>query len=122
MNECHIYPIGLNYRIVVICIKSLTYKMKNTETRRIFLKSVTAASMALLIKPNVMGRNSMKLISEIYQEGIYRFKLGEFNCLCINDGGFNYPPEQFFKNVEKAQLDTVLKEYKILKNKSLCLY
>ena len=55
-----------------------------------------------------MGIRHMKLLAEIYQEGIYRFKLGKFDCICINDGGFNYPPAQFFKNVEKEQLDPVL--------------
>jgi glyoxylase-like metal-dependent hydrolase (beta-lactamase superfamily II) len=55
----------------------------------------------------------MKLLAEIDQTGIYRFKLGKFDCICINDGGFNYPPAQFFKNVEKEQLDTVLLEHNI---------
>ncbi len=87
--------------------------MKNQETRRVFLKSVTAASMALVVKPHLMGINPMKLFAEIYQEGIYRFKLGKFDCICINDGGFNYPPAQFFKNVEKEQLDAVLEEHNL---------
>lgn len=82
--------------------------MKYQETRRFFLKSVTAASMALVVKPHLMGISPIKSFDEIYQEGIYRFKLGKFDCLCINDGGFNYPPAQFFKNVEQEQLDTVL--------------
>ena len=87
--------------------------MKNTKTRRIFIKSVTAASMALVMKSHLMGKNSLKLMAENYNEGIYRFELGEFDCICINDGGFNYPPAQFFKNVEKAKLDSILEEYKI---------
>jgi glyoxylase-like metal-dependent hydrolase (beta-lactamase superfamily II) len=87
--------------------------MKNQETRRFFLKSVTAASMALFVKPHLMGKHPMKIFSEIHQEGIYQFKLGNFNCTCINDGGFNYPPNQFFSNVEKEQLDLVLRAHNL---------
>jgi glyoxylase-like metal-dependent hydrolase (beta-lactamase superfamily II) len=91
--------------------------MKNTESRRFFLKSVAAASLALYVKPHLMGMNSLKSIYDNYREGIYRFKLGEFDCICINDGGFKYPPAQFFKNVEKEQLDAVLEEHKITTDK-----
>jgi glyoxylase-like metal-dependent hydrolase (beta-lactamase superfamily II) len=64
--------------------------------------------MVLFVKPHLMGISPMKFLPEILQEGIYRFKLGKFDCICINDGGLNYPPAQFFKNVEKEQLDPVL--------------
>jgi len=87
--------------------------MKNRATRRSFLKSVTAASMALVVKPHLMGTGTIKLLAENNQEGIYRFKLGKFDCICINDGGFNYPPAQFFKNVEKEQLESVLLKYNL---------
>ena len=29
----------------------------------------------------------------------YRFKIGEFNCISINDGYHNYDVEAFFANV-----------------------
>jgi glyoxylase-like metal-dependent hydrolase (beta-lactamase superfamily II) len=87
--------------------------MKNQESRRFFLKSVTTASIALCIQPNLMGISPMKLLAGINKDGIYRFKLGKFDCICINDGGFNYPPAQFFNNVEKEQLDPVLIEHNL---------
>lgn len=87
--------------------------MKNRATRRFFLKSVTAASMAFCVKFPLMGINPLKLLAEIYQEGIYRFKLGKYDCLCINDGGLNYPPANFFKNVDESKLETVLQEHHI---------
>ena len=82
--------------------------MKNQETRRLFLKSVAAASVAFYVQPSLMGISPLNLLNEFYQEDFYRFKLGKFDCICINDGGLNYPPAQFFKNVEKEQLDAVL--------------
>ncbi|NNE35371.1 MAG: MBL fold metallo-hydrolase [Rhodothermales bacterium] len=50
---------------------------------------------------------------EDYHEGIYRFKLGEFDCTCVNDGGFRYPPEHFFKNAKQELLEAVLEEHGI---------
>jgi glyoxylase-like metal-dependent hydrolase (beta-lactamase superfamily II) len=60
-----------------------------------------------------MGIRPTKFPAEVYHEGIYRFNLGKFDCICINDGGFNYPPAQFFKNVEKEQLDPVLLKHNL---------
>jgi glyoxylase-like metal-dependent hydrolase (beta-lactamase superfamily II) len=50
-----------------------------------------------------------QMASEINRE-FYRFKVGDFECFCVNDGGFDYPPEHFFKNVSKEQIEKVLKE------------
>jgi len=47
------------------------------------------------------------------QKDIYRFNVGNFKCICINDGGHYYLPEQFFKNVEKEQLDSILQKHNI---------
>lgn len=60
-----------------------------------------------------MGIRHMKLLAENDPEGMYRFKFGKFECICINDGGFNYPPAQFFKNVGKEELDLVLLEHNL---------
>jgi glyoxylase-like metal-dependent hydrolase (beta-lactamase superfamily II) len=41
----------------------------------------------------------------------YRFRLGTFECISISDGSLNYPPQNFFANVPKAQLDDVLRQH-----------
>jgi hypothetical protein len=35
-------------------------------------------------------------------EGYYRFKVGEFECVSISDGGHKYPPKNLFANVPIA--------------------
>ncbi len=38
-------------------------------------------------------------------DNFYRFKIGQFTCISVSDGGFNYPVESLFKDVplEKAR-------------------
>lgn len=43
-------------------------------------------------------------------ENIYHFKVGNFNCICIKDGGHDYPPQNFFKNVPKEIVEDTLKK------------
>ena len=31
--------------------------------------------------------------------GSFRFRVGEFECVSVSDGGLNYPPESLFSNV-----------------------
>ncbi|MFQ5793676.1 MAG: MBL fold metallo-hydrolase [Candidatus Bipolaricaulia bacterium] len=41
----------------------------------------------------------------------YHFKLGEFECVSISDGSFNYPIESFFANAPKEQLEETLRQH-----------
>lgn len=43
-------------------------------------------------------------------EGYYRFKVGEFECVSISDGGHKYPPKNFFANVPIEQVEEVLRQ------------
>jgi glyoxylase-like metal-dependent hydrolase (beta-lactamase superfamily II) len=43
-------------------------------------------------------------------ESYYRFQLGDFECVCISDGGYNYPPQNFFANVPQEQVEEVLRQ------------
>jgi glyoxylase-like metal-dependent hydrolase (beta-lactamase superfamily II) len=40
----------------------------------------------------------------------YRFKLGKFECVSLCDGSFNYPLQNFFANVPKAQIEAALQQ------------
>ena len=48
-------------------------------------------------------------------DNFYRFKIGQFTCISVSDGGFNYPVESLFKDVplEKAReyLEQVISRY-----------
>lgn len=39
----------------------------------------------------------------------YRFKVGDFECVCISDGHVDYPPQNFFANIPKEQVDEALR-------------
>jgi glyoxylase-like metal-dependent hydrolase (beta-lactamase superfamily II) len=84
--------------------------MNNSINRRTFLKLGVLTSTSFLIHRHLLGKNLVdQLESEINKE-LYHFKVGDFDCYCINDGGFTYPPEHFFKNVPKEQVEKVLSE------------
>jgi len=40
----------------------------------------------------------------------YRFKLGDFECVSISDGSHDYPPQNFFANVPKDQIEELLRQ------------
>jgi len=42
--------------------------------------------------------------------GVYRFKLGDFNCACLSDGSRDYPLQNFFANVPFEKIETALRE------------
>lgn len=42
--------------------------------------------------------------------GSYRFKLGNFECISISDGSFDYPLQNFFANVPKEQIEEILRQ------------
>ena len=40
----------------------------------------------------------------------YQFKLGDFECVSISDGSHDYPPQNFFANVPKEQIEELLRQ------------
>jgi glyoxylase-like metal-dependent hydrolase (beta-lactamase superfamily II) len=42
--------------------------------------------------------------------GSFRFRVGEFECVSVNDGALNYPPESFFANVSLERVEEALRE------------
>jgi glyoxylase-like metal-dependent hydrolase (beta-lactamase superfamily II) len=46
-------------------------------------------------------------------DGVFQFKIGNFECIAINDGNFVYTGESFFINAPKKHLDQVLREHNI---------
>lgn len=46
-------------------------------------------------------------------ERFYRFELGDFDCVCLSDGGHDYPPENFFANVSKEQVEEELRHHNL---------
>jgi glyoxylase-like metal-dependent hydrolase (beta-lactamase superfamily II) len=42
--------------------------------------------------------------------GSFRFGVGEFECVSVNDGALNYPPESFFANVSLERVEEALRE------------
>ena len=43
----------------------------------------------------------------------HRFKVGNFECISISDGRFNYPLEAFFANAPKDQLEETLRNHNL---------
>ena len=43
----------------------------------------------------------------------YRFNLGDFECISLSDGCFNYPLEAFFPNVPKVQVEEALRQHNL---------
>ncbi|MCE8426374.1 MAG: MBL fold metallo-hydrolase [Candidatus Methanoperedens sp.] len=46
-------------------------------------------------------------------DGVFQFKIGNFECIAINDGTFVYTGESFFINAPKKHMDKVLLEHNI---------
>jgi glyoxylase-like metal-dependent hydrolase (beta-lactamase superfamily II) len=84
--------------------------MKNYINRRTFLKLGALASTSLYTNVNLLGMNNSSHVKSTKNEEIYHFKVGDFECICINDGGLNYKLEHFFKNVPKEQIEDVLRK------------
>jgi glyoxylase-like metal-dependent hydrolase (beta-lactamase superfamily II) len=42
--------------------------------------------------------------------GSFRFGVGDFECVSVNDGALNYPPESFFANVPLERVEEALRE------------
>lgn len=86
--------------------------MKYTIDRRTFLELGGLASLSLL-GGSLLAGDHVQSMEEPTNRTFHRFRLGEFDCICINDGGFSYPPAHFFKNAEQGPLDTALAEHGI---------
>ena len=77
--------------------------MRGHINRRTFLQVGALASISLYSGIVLSGAGSAK------NNGSYRFKVGEFECVCISDGGYNYELQQFFNNVPEEQVKQVLR-------------
>jgi glyoxylase-like metal-dependent hydrolase (beta-lactamase superfamily II) len=42
--------------------------------------------------------------------GFYPFQLGDFECVCLSDGSLDYPLQNFFSNVELADIEAALQQ------------
>lgn len=42
-------------------------------------------------------------------DGMYQFDLGQFRCIAVSDGSFDYAPEMFFENAPVAERDRELR-------------
>jgi glyoxylase-like metal-dependent hydrolase (beta-lactamase superfamily II) len=43
-------------------------------------------------------------------DAYYRFTMGNFECVCISDGGSKYPLELLFKNIPRQHIEGILRE------------
>lgn len=84
--------------------------MKYTINRRTFLKLGALTSTSFFARRNLLGMNLISQMESEIKEEFYYFKVGDFECYCINDGGLDYKPELFFKNVPKEKVEKVLSE------------
>ena len=74
-------------------------------TRRRLFASVAAAGAATALTP-LVGRNANAAITPAGKQvpGIYRYKVGSYECTSINDGARTFPmPDTFVKNMPKDQ-------------------
>jgi glyoxylase-like metal-dependent hydrolase (beta-lactamase superfamily II) len=87
--------------------------MKNTISRRTFLKLGALTSTSLFANRDLLGMNNFYQFESDNKGELYQFEVGDFECFCINDGGLNYKLEHFFKNVPKEQVEKVLSEHNL---------
>ena len=87
--------------------------MKKNINRRTFLKLSSLAASSLYFGSNSFGitKYHNKILNSM--DDNYHFNLGGFECICFNDGGLNYKPSDFFKNVPTEKLNEVLKKKKL---------
>ena len=87
--------------------------MNNTFNRRTFLKLGALSSASFITNRNLFGMNHFFTLRSENEGESYNFKIGDFECFCINDGGLDYKLEHFFKNVPKEQVEKVLSEHNL---------
>jgi len=83
--------------------------MKKQLSRRLFLKLGGMLSTLSLLPSNLFGISIAHSLG-FQDENIYHFKVGNFKCICIKDGGHDYPLQNFFKNVPKEIVEDTLKK------------
>jgi hypothetical protein len=44
------------------------------------------------------------------QNNFFRFSLGEFECVCLLDGYYDYPLQNMYANVPRQQIEVALRE------------
>jgi glyoxylase-like metal-dependent hydrolase (beta-lactamase superfamily II) len=74
-------------------------------TRRKLFAGAAAASAATALTP-LIGRNAYAAAPPASKQapGIYRYKVGSYECTSINDGAASFPmPDTFVKNIPKDQ-------------------
>lgn len=67
---------------------------------------------SLLLQPRARMTMAAKRRVRI-NPGSFRFRLGKYECLAINDGIFNYPLESFFANAPLEQVKEVLHRHNL---------
>ncbi len=83
--------------------------MRKLFSRRLFLKYGALLSTLPFFPSNLFGINP-KYTRGFQNEDIYHFQVGNFKCICIKDGGHDYPLENFFKNVPKQTVEETLRD------------
>ena len=84
--------------------------MEKPMDRRTFAKITALASTTFFADKGRFVVNQLFAEEAKHEREIHHFKIGDFKCMCINDGGKNYPLERFFKNVPREQIENVLRE------------
>lgn len=82
--------------------------MKTTINRRTFLRLGSIASSSLFLNSYLQGMNHFFNPRLTKNGEVYEFAVGNFECVCINDGGHSYKPSDFFKDVSKEQIEDAL--------------
>ncbi|MDX1285649.1 MAG: MBL fold metallo-hydrolase [Draconibacterium sp.] len=80
--------------------------MKKASTRRNFLKKSVLTATSFYIGYNLFGNN----YSSSEKQNYHKFNFGDFECICINDGGLKYELYKFFKNVSEEKVKSELKK------------
>ncbi|MBT8394657.1 MAG: MBL fold metallo-hydrolase, partial [Bacteroidia bacterium] len=73
--------------------------MKNSINRRNFIKKSIMASTLLYSQFAFFNTDYLANSLSLKNQGFYKFKLGEFECACLSDGGYKYQVEKMFSNV-----------------------
>lgn len=87
--------------------------MNNWINRRTFLKLGAIASTSFFARRHLLGMDLISQMESEINKEYYHFKVGDLECFCINDGGFDYKLEHFFKNVPQEQVEKVLSEHNL---------
>lgn len=70
------------------------------------MKISALVSSSFCVNYKLFGMNNFWAM----EDNIYKFKVGDFECICINDGGLKYDLHKFFKNVPEEDVKTELRK------------